>query len=134
MCYLLEMLKLIRIAAVAAALAFAPAASLGIVPTQAAATPHAQARPTPAVQNVQPEAEFGLDVAREAQRASGLAPGQTGAEFRAWLGRSPTHRTQLAAFRDYLAAEGVASVIPVWQLVRTSSSWRDCGAPPFEVP
>lgn len=128
------MLKFIRFAAIAAALSFAPAASLGIVPTQAAPAPQSQARPTPAVQNVRPEAEFGLDMAREAQRASGLAPGQTGADFRAWLSRSPANRAQLTAFRHYLAREGVATVIPVWQLVRTSSSWRDCGAQPFEVP
>ena len=24
-------------------------------------------------------------------------------------------------------------VLPVWQLVRTSSAWRQCGAQPFEV-
>jgi hypothetical protein len=129
------MLKLIRFAAVAAALSFAPAASLGLVPSQALAG-HAptQARLAPAVQKLDPAAEFGLDLTRETQAASGLAPGQTGAEFRAWLGRSPANRASLASFRNHLAAEGVASVIPVWQLVRTSSSWRECGAEPFEVP
>jgi len=25
-------------------------------------------------------------------------------------------------------------VVPLWQLVRTSSSWRECGAQPFEAP
>ena len=131
------MLKFIRFAAVAAALSFTPAASLGIVPKQAASvavSAPAEARLSPAAQKMEPGAEFGLDMAREAQRASGLAPGQTGADFRAWLDRSPSDRARLASFRDYLAAEGVASVIPVWQLVRTSSSWRDCGAQPFEVP
>lgn len=131
------MLKLIRFAAVAAALSVAPAASLGLVPTQAgavAAVAQAQAVPAPALKKMEPGAEFGLDMAREAQRASGLAPGQTGTDFRAWLDRSPANRARLASFRDYLAAEGVASVIPVWQLVRTSSSWRDCGSQPFEVP
>jgi hypothetical protein len=129
------MLKFIRFAAAAAALSFVPAASLGLASQQAVASNvQAQARPTPAVQKIAPGTEFGLDIAGEAQAASGLAPGQTGAEFRAWLDRSPANRTALASFRDYLAAEGVASVIPVWQLVRTSSSWRECGAQPFEVP
>ena len=27
----------------------------------------------------------------------------------------------------------MAGVVPLWQLVRTSSSWRECGAEPFEV-
>ena len=38
------------------------------------------------------------------------------------------------SFRDYLAAQGLESIVPIWQLVRTSSSWRECGAEPFEVP
>ena len=37
------------------------------------------------------------------------------------------------AFRDHLAAQGVDGIVPVWQLIRTSSSWRQCGAQPFEV-
>ncbi|HKP35025.1 MAG TPA: hypothetical protein VJT70_09645, partial [Sphingomicrobium sp.] len=65
---------------------------------------------------------------------SGLAPGQTAADFKAWLGRSPVNGAGLTAFREYLAAAGVESVVPLWQLVRTSSSWRACGAQPFEAP
>jgi hypothetical protein len=78
--------------------------------------------------------EFGLDPIHAEQRASGLAPGQTSADFQAWLNRSPANRAGLNAFRNYLAAAGVESVVPMWQLVRTSSSWRECGAEPFETP
>ena len=61
------------------------------------------------------------------------APGQEFADYQAWLARSPANRDAVRAFRSYLAAQGLAEVIPVWQLIRTSSSWRDCGAERFEV-
>lgn len=64
---------------------------------------------------------------------SSAAPGQDLADYRAWLARSPANREAVRGFRDYLAAQGLADVIPVWQLIRTSSSWRDCGADRFEV-
>ena len=69
----------------------------------------------------------------EHDHGSGLAPGQGAADSYAWLARAPAHRAALAAFRARLAAEGVERVVPLWQLVRTSSSWRQCGAEPFEV-
>ena len=64
---------------------------------------------------------------------SEAAPGQSRADYHAWLARAPEHRAQVIAFRDRLASAGVESVVPVWQLVRTSSSWRQCSAEPFEV-
>jgi hypothetical protein len=128
------MLRFIRIAAVAATLSLMPAASLSlasgpsVVPAAAAASrPAAKPAAAPA-----PAPEFGLGHGHE--HGSGLAPGQTAADFKAWLSRSPANRAGLTAFEDYLAAAGVESVIPLWQLVRTSSSWRDCGAEPFEAP
>ena len=81
-----------------------------------------------------PLAEFGLDVADDHRHDSGLAPGQTAKDFEAWVRRTPANVEALGAFRDYLAAEGLETVVPLWQLVRTSSSWRECGAQPFEVP
>ena len=36
-------------------------------------------------------------------------------------------------FRTFLAQNQVADVVPVWQIVRTSSSWRQCSADRFEV-
>ena len=76
-----------------------------------------------------------VDLTRSAPPAptSGLAPGQSQADYYAWLARSPEHRRQVAAFRDYLAAQGLEAIVPVWQLVRTSSSWRQCAADRFEV-
>lgn len=127
------MLKLIRSAALAAILSLVPAASLSLPTTAAEVRP--AAAPLPALERKPAAAlEFDLDIARENQRASGLAPGQNAEDFQAWLQRSPGNRAKLTAFRDFLAAQGVASVIPMWQLVRTSSSWRQCGAQPFEVP
>jgi hypothetical protein len=67
------------------------------------------------------------------EAAASPAPGQALADYHAWLARSPANREQVRAFRSYLAGQGLAEVIPVWQLIRTSSSWRDCGAERFEV-
>jgi len=89
------MLKLLRTAAIAATLAFAPGAALA--------------------------------------HGSDLAPGQSKADYLAWLARSPASVPAVIAFRERLAAERVADVVPVWQLIRTSSSWRQCAAQPFEV-
>ena len=124
-----------RIAAIAATLALVPAASHGLgaekslVPAAVAASSAQQVQQKPA-----PAPEFDLDVSRDRQVASGLAPGQTAEDFKTWLQHSPANRAGLNAFRDYLAAEGVTGVVPLWQLVRTSSSWRECGAEPFEAP
>lgn len=62
-----------------------------------------------------------------------VTPGQDFADYQAWLARSPQHREQVKQFRDYLAGQQLAEVIPVWQLIRTSSSWRQCAADRFEV-
>ncbi len=62
-----------------------------------------------------------------------VAPGQERADFEAWLDRGTSNRAAIAEFRAHLAANGVEDVLPVWQLVRTSSSYRGCRAQPFEV-
>ena len=128
------MLKQIRTAALAATLSLAPGATFGLT-SQPAAEPAAvpaaavAVAPAPAPSF---EQTIGLD-AHEHEHGSGLAPGQDGAASRAWLAGSAAHRAELSAFRDRLAAENVEDVVPIWQLVRTSSSWRQCGAEPFEV-
>ena len=81
-----------------------------------------------------PFAEFGLDAMHDHEHASGLAPGQTAQDFEVWARRTPTNVEALGAFRGFLAAQGLNTVVPMWQLIRTSSSWRECGAQPFEVP
>jgi hypothetical protein len=132
------MLSFIRAAALAATLSIVPAASVGsaekvaefrpaVVRTVTATVAPQKAAPTPL-------AEFGLDAAHDHQHASGLAPGQTAEDFQVWARRTPANLRVLGAFRDYLAAQGLETVVPMWQLVRTSSSWRECGAQPFEVP
>lgn len=62
-----------------------------------------------------------------------MAPGQSRADYYAWLARDPRHQAEVQAFRDHLAAQGLEDVVPVWQLIRTSSSWRACNAERFEV-
>ena len=126
--------------AVAATLAVAPSASFGLAadktaaPAQVtAAAPALPASVARATKKFAAEAEFGLDAAHDHAHSSGLAPGQGAREFRDWL-QAPAHRAGLEAFRSHLAAEGVEGVVPLWQLVRTSSSWRECGAEPFEAP
>lgn len=65
--------------------------------------------------------------------AQEVAPGQSKADYLAWLAQSPDNRQQVRSFRSFLAENRVQGVVPVWQLVRTSSSWRECDAGRFEV-
>ena len=120
------MLKLIWGAAVAAMLAFAPASNIASpiaeAPAKAAAAP---------VHTAVLAADFGLAGATE----SGLAaPGQSAAGFRQWISAAGSNRDDVTAFGNFLVAQGVGSVVPLWELTRTSSSWSECGAEPFEAP
>lgn len=72
-------------------------------------------------------------VAASAHGVADLAPGQSKADYYAWLARSPEHVEQVRAFREHLVERQVEGIVPVWQLIRTSSSWRECGADRFEV-
>lgn len=65
--------------------------------------------------------------------AQSVAPGQSKADYLAWLAQSPENRASVRSFRTFLANNQVQNVLPVWQLVRTSSSWRECSAGRFEV-
>ncbi len=60
--------------------------------------------------------------------------GQDEPGYRAWYMGTPQRGVQVKAFHDYLGTYAVAGVVPTWQLLRTASSWRRCGAQPFEVP
>jgi hypothetical protein len=62
-----------------------------------------------------------------------LAPGQSRADYYAWLARAPEHVAEVRAFREHLVERHVEGIVPVWQMIRTSSSWRECGADRFEV-
>ena len=61
-----------------------------------------------------------------------VTPGQELEDFTGWLSRSE-NRAEALAFIGHLEANGVGNVVPVWQLMRTSSSFRECGASGFEV-
>ena len=137
------------VAALAAVLVFAPTAAS--VQGNLAALPVPQvAAPTPVARIALPAAPAwgaagAAAAAAEASPShqepnhevshghSSLAPDQSKADYYAWLARSPANTEKVRAFRDYLAARGLENIVPVWQLIRTSSSWRQCGADRFEV-
>jgi hypothetical protein len=63
-----------------------------------------------------------------------VEPGQDEPGYRQWIARNPWRSGQVRLFHDYLTTSGVSYVAPTWQLLRTASDWRRCGAEPFEVP
>lgn len=63
-----------------------------------------------------------------------VEPGQDEPGYRQWIARGPWRSGQVRLFHDYLTGSGVSYVAPTWQLLRTASDWRRCGAEPFEVP
>jgi hypothetical protein len=73
------------------------------------------------------------DETRFPETRGDMAPGQSHADYLAWLARDPGHQAEVEAFRAHLASEGLENVVPIWQLIRTSSSWRACNADRFEV-
>ena len=60
--------------------------------------------------------------------------GQDEPGYRRWVSAVAWRPTYVRAFHNYLVTNGVAGVAPTWQLLRTATAWRDCGAEPFEVP
>src|SRR5690242_852681 len=63
-----------------------------------------------------------------------ISAGQDEPGYRSWYLAAPWRAAQVKAFNDYLASEQVSGVLPTWQLLRTATSWRECGGQPFEVP
>jgi hypothetical protein len=63
-----------------------------------------------------------------------ITAGQDEPGYRSWYLAAPWRAAQVKAFNDYLEANQVAGVLPTWQLLRTATSWSDCGQQPFEVP
>ena len=66
--------------------------------------------------------------------ASYVTAGQDEPGYRNWYIAAPWHAAGVKAFHDYLAAWGVAGIVPTWQLLRTATDWQKCGAQPFEIP
>ena len=63
-----------------------------------------------------------------------ISVGQDEPGYRNWYMASASHPVQVKAFNDYLVGAGVGGIVPTWQLLRTATSWQECGAQPFEVP
>ncbi|MGE5562329.1 MAG: D-Ala-D-Ala carboxypeptidase family metallohydrolase [Bacillota bacterium] len=63
-----------------------------------------------------------------------ITAGQDEPGYRSWYLAAPWRAAQVKAFNDYLVANQVGGVLPTWTLLRTATSWQECGAQPFEVP
>ena len=63
-----------------------------------------------------------------------ITVGQDEPGYRSWYMAAPWRAAQVKAFNDYLVSSQVGGVLPTWQLLRTATSWKDCGQQPFEVP
>ncbi|HVL79314.1 MAG TPA: D-Ala-D-Ala carboxypeptidase family metallohydrolase [Sphingomicrobium sp.] len=66
--------------------------------------------------------------------AAYVTAGQDEPGYRSWYLAASWRPVHVKAFHDYLVSNGVAGIVPTWQLLRTASSWERCGAQPFEVP
>jgi hypothetical protein len=66
--------------------------------------------------------------------ASYISAGQDEPGYRNWYLSAPARAAEVKAFNDYLVAAEVGGIVPTWQLLRTATSWAECGAQPFEVP
>ncbi|HEX8580472.1 MAG TPA: D-Ala-D-Ala carboxypeptidase family metallohydrolase [Allosphingosinicella sp.] len=132
----LPALALLTLGFAAADVTHAPAhaAAIPVAPVLASELPASLPAPAEAAPagDPRPAAESRTESHQHTARSS-AAPGQDLADYRAWLARSAANREAVRGFRSYLAAHGLEDVIPVWQLIRTSSSWRECGADRFEV-
>jgi hypothetical protein len=63
-----------------------------------------------------------------------ITAGQDEPGYRSWYLAASWHASAVRSFNDYLVANQVGGVLPTWQLLRTATSWKDCGQQPFEVP
>ncbi len=66
--------------------------------------------------------------------AAYISIGQDDPGYRNWYMAADSHAVQVKAFNAYLVSAGVGGIVPTWQLLRTATSWQECGAQPFEVP
>ncbi len=63
-----------------------------------------------------------------------ITAGQDEPGYQSWYKAANWRPVYVRAFNDYLVANGVGGIVPTWQLLRTATEWRRCGADPFEVP
>ena len=66
--------------------------------------------------------------------AAYITAGQDEPGYRSWYLAASWRPGQVKSFNDYLAAYQVAGIMPTWELLRTATSWADCGGQPFEIP
>jgi hypothetical protein len=62
-----------------------------------------------------------------------IAAGQNEPGYRSWYLAAPWRAAQVKTFNDYLVGNQVGGVLPTWQLLRTATSWSECGGQPFEI-
>ena len=63
-----------------------------------------------------------------------ITAGQDEPGYRSWYLAAPWRAAQVKAFNNYLAENQVSGILPTWTLLRTATSWQECGGQPFEVP
>jgi hypothetical protein len=66
--------------------------------------------------------------------AAYITAGQDEPGYRSWYLAAPWRAAQVKSFNDYLNTYQVGGVLPTWQLLRTATSWQECGGQPFEIP
>jgi hypothetical protein len=88
----------------------------------------------PAAAQTAPAAPPASQLAAWDPAAAYISAGQDDAGYRNWYMASDSHAVQVKAFNDYLVSAQVGGIVPTWQLLRTATSWAECGAQPFEVP
>jgi hypothetical protein len=62
-----------------------------------------------------------------------ITAGQDEPGYRSWYMADPSRPAQVKSFNDYLVTSQVGGIVPTWQLLRTATSWKDCGGQPFEI-
>lgn len=63
-----------------------------------------------------------------------ITQGQDEPGYRSWYLAAPWRAAQVKAFNDYLVSSQVGGILSTWTLLRTATSWEECGGQPFEVP
>ena len=63
-----------------------------------------------------------------------ISAGQDEPGYRSWYLAAPWRAAQVKSFNDFIVTNKVAGILPTWQLLRTATSWQECGGQPFEVP
>jgi len=61
------------------------------------------------------------------------APAASVEVYRTWLAEKAGRAADVRAFELYLAHQGVGGVFPTYQLLRSESSWAQCGGRPFAL-